>query len=744
MKHLTATLALILIIIGSAAAQASRELVFTNSDPQPNGCLTTRLYVNRSNQTIWANVDGVCTRVGGSAGGGGGSGTGDVVGPAGSADSELLIASGVTGKLLKRTNAMTGYVRLASGVVSASPISEADLPSGIDAAKMANGSVSNTEFQFLDGVNAALQTQLNAKAPLISPTFITPGIGAASGLSLTVSGDVTAANFISTAQTYFINAGGTIFWKAGTGSPEGVVTAGAGSLWSRTDGSTNSSLYRKESGVGNTGWVAVSTGGGGGGGGDALTTSPLSQFAATTSAQLAGVLADESGSSGGFIRSGSPTITTPIGIVKGDVGLGNIDNTADLSKPISSVTQTALDLKANIGSPTFTGTPTLPTGTVAVTQSAGNSTTAIATTAFVTSADNLKANIASPTFTGTVTLPSPFTLGGTSVTTTGAQLNFVAGVTSAIQTQLNAKASTGSATSAGLTMATARLLGRTTASTGAIEEISIGSGLSLSGGVLANTASGGTVSVTGAGALTSTALVTGGGTTFVQTPSATATMDSSGNISTPGNIITGAGSSEAGNMALGQGTATAVATSTVQIQAPTSVTGYNLVLPGAAGDGVRVGSNSSNVVTESFVGTTGSGNIIRAAGALTITTGKTAAFSNTLTFTGTDSSSVALGGGGTVTYTIASGTAALGTSAIASGACATTVTATATGTASTDVVGWGFNSDITSVTGYQASANGMLTILVFPTTNTFNARVCNNTASSITPGSVTLNFRITR
>ena len=48
------------------------------------------------------------------------------------------------------------------------------------------------------------------------------------------------------------------------------------------------------------------------GGGDALTTSPLSQFASTTSAQLAGVLSDEEGSSGGFVRAGSPTLVTPV------------------------------------------------------------------------------------------------------------------------------------------------------------------------------------------------------------------------------------------------------------------------------------------------------------------------------------------------------------------------------------------------------------------------------------------------
>jgi hypothetical protein len=50
------------------------------------------------------------------------------------------------------------------------------------------------------------------------------------------------------------------------------------------------------------------TGGGGGGGGDALVANPLSQFAATTSAQLRGVLSDETGT-GAAVFAGSPTIT---------------------------------------------------------------------------------------------------------------------------------------------------------------------------------------------------------------------------------------------------------------------------------------------------------------------------------------------------------------------------------------------------------------------------------------------------
>jgi hypothetical protein len=48
---------------------------------------------------------------------------------------------------------------------------------------------------------------------------------------------------------------------------------------------------------------------------------------------------------GAFVRTNSPTITTPIGIVKGDVGLPNVDNTSDLAKPISTATQTALNAK---------------------------------------------------------------------------------------------------------------------------------------------------------------------------------------------------------------------------------------------------------------------------------------------------------------------------------------------------------------------------------------------------------------
>lgn len=53
----------------------------------------------------------------------------------------------------------------------------------------------------------------------------------------------------------------------------------------------------------------------------------------------------------------SPTFSgTVSGINATMVGLGNVNNTSDINKPVSTATQSALDAKANINSPTFTGT----------------------------------------------------------------------------------------------------------------------------------------------------------------------------------------------------------------------------------------------------------------------------------------------------------------------------------------------------------------------------------------------------
>lgn len=60
----------------------------------------------------------------------------------------------------------------------------------------------------------------------------------------------------------------------------------------------------------------------------------------------------------------SPNFTGTVGgITKSMVGLGNVDNTSDASKPVSTTQQTALNLKANLASPNFTGTVSFGAGT---------------------------------------------------------------------------------------------------------------------------------------------------------------------------------------------------------------------------------------------------------------------------------------------------------------------------------------------------------------------------------------------
>lgn len=49
---------------------------------------------------------------------------------------------------------------------------------------------------------------------------------------------------------------GSLYQYFGSGSPEAAVTAPVGSIFHRTDGGAATSIYVKESGAGNTGWVA--------------------------------------------------------------------------------------------------------------------------------------------------------------------------------------------------------------------------------------------------------------------------------------------------------------------------------------------------------------------------------------------------------------------------------------------------------------------------------------------------------
>jgi hypothetical protein len=153
------------------------------------------------------------------------------------------------------------------------------------------------------------------------------------------------------------------------------------------------------------------------GGGDALIANPLSQFAATTSAQLAGVISDETGT-GALVFATSPTLVTPVlgtpasgtltsctglPVSTGLAGLGT-GVAAFLATPTSANLAAALTDETGTGANVFATSPTLVTpvlGTATATKitfAAGTAT--VAPQVFTTGANLTTAAAGSKEFDG--------------------------------------------------------------------------------------------------------------------------------------------------------------------------------------------------------------------------------------------------------------------------------------------------------------------------------------------------------
>ena len=176
-------------------------------------------------------------------------------------------------------------------------VTNAKVASGIDAVKIGSGAVDNTEFGHLNGVTSAIQTQLDSKV------------------------DENAAIVGATKTKITFDA-------------KGLVTSGADATTADIADSTDK-RYVTDSQltvIGNTSGTNT---------GDNATNSQYSGLAASKQDTLV------SGTNIKTLEGQSLLGSGNIDLVKGDVGLGNVDNTSDANKPVSTATQTALDTKTN-------------------------------------------------------------------------------------------------------------------------------------------------------------------------------------------------------------------------------------------------------------------------------------------------------------------------------------------------------------------------------------------------------------
>ena len=209
----------------------------------------------------------------------------------------------------------------------------------LDGKQATVANVSDVEIGYLDGVTSSIQTQLNGKAA----STIVPVVGTTTLVSNT-------AFSINPGETQYLVGTGKLRYAGfinefsagdatllGNSFPIGTTATLTGTI----DDSAVSFTFTVTSGVTNAGDMLI------------LDVTPIS--AASGSYYISGTSTLTSTTSGKYLTNNG-TISSWGTVSKSDVGLANVDNTTDANKPVSTATQTALDLKANLANPTFTGT----------------------------------------------------------------------------------------------------------------------------------------------------------------------------------------------------------------------------------------------------------------------------------------------------------------------------------------------------------------------------------------------------
>ena len=275
------------------------------------------------------------------------------------------------------------------------------------------GSVNNQEIAYLDGVTSPIQGQIDNKAPLASPTLTgtvtlpeSTSIGSVSNLEIGYLNGVTSS------------VQGQIDAKAPLESPTftGTVTLPANTI-------TQSMMSDDSVGTNEIGGFAVTAAKLAV---DSVTETKIADGSVTSAKIANGTIVNADINDSAAIAQSKidglgaaldlkapkadPTFTgTVTGVTKAHVGLGNVDNTADASKPVSTAQATAIaTAKSEAIADATSQVNALLAGAPAALNTLDELAAALGDDAnfasTVTTNLAAKAPIASPTFTGTVTV----------------------------------------------------------------------------------------------------------------------------------------------------------------------------------------------------------------------------------------------------------------------------------------------------------------------------------------------------
>ena len=211
-------------------------------------------------------------------------------------DAGVLIGNG-TGDIQVTSAGTAGYILTSNGS-GVDPTFQA-APGGIaDGATLATGLTFPLAGLHILDTDASHDLIVSPGSDLTADRTLTVTTGDANRTLDLTAGNATVSGTNTGDQTITLTGDVT---GAGPGSFATTIAAGAADIpMLSATGTPSGSNYLRGDGT----WAAPS------GSGDALVANPLSQFAATTSAQLAGVISDESGT-GAVVLANSPALVTP-------------------------------------------------------------------------------------------------------------------------------------------------------------------------------------------------------------------------------------------------------------------------------------------------------------------------------------------------------------------------------------------------------------------------------------------------